>query len=312
MSLAYEARPKPSGAHSASPISRLRRALARNTVPYLFLLPALVIYALFAWYPIVKEFILSFQNVSFINPNTWVGFDNYRNLFDDPLFQTAWLNTIKFTVYALILGYVIPISLALAISEMRHAQGFFRAAFYMPVILPPLVSVFLWKWFYDPDTGFFNEILGWLHLPAQPWITDTGQAMPCLVAMATWGAAGGTMLIYLAALQGIPATLYEAAEIDGASIWQRLLHITLPQIRVIMLIMLILQIIATMQIFTEPYALTDGGPNGATETVMVLLYHDAFTNTQWGVAAALGVLLFLVLGLFSLIYVLVSRYFLRD
>jgi multiple sugar transport system permease protein len=286
--------------------------IVRQVPAYLFLLPALVIYALFAWYPIVKGFVLSFQQVNLGQSSRWIGLSNYRSLFADPLFETAWLNTVKFTVYALVLGYTIPIILALAINEIRHGRAYFRAAFYLPVILPPLVTVFIWHWFYDPDTGFFNSILTQLGLPPQEWIQSQSQAMGSLVAMATWGAAGGTMLIYLAALQGIPAHLYEAAEIDGASVWQRLLHITLPRIRPIMLIMLVLQIISTMQIFIEPYALTDGGPNGATTTVMILLYRDAFSYNEWGVASALGVLLFTALAVFSVIYALVTRRFLQN
>ena len=295
--------------------ARARQAIARNSAAYLFLLPAVITYALFAWYPIIRGFLLSFQQVS-LAPGTaspWVGLDNYRALFSDPLFGTAWLNTIKFTVYALIAGYTIPVSLALAINEIHHGRTYFRAAFYLPVILPPLVSVFVWQWFYDPDpTGFFNEVLGWFGIGPQGWTSDPGQAMGSLVAVATWAGAGGTMLIYLAALQGIPAYLYEAAEIDGASFWARLFHVTLPQLRIILLIMLVLQIIATMQVFTEPWTLTHGGPANATTTVMILLYNSAFTYGQWGEASALGVLLFFVLAFFSILYVLVTRRFTRD
>ncbi len=295
--------------------ARLRRGVARNTAAYLFLLPALVTYALFAWFPIFKGFLLSFQNVN-LDPNgssPWVGFDNYRALFADPLFGQAWRNTIQFTVYALVLGYLIPLTLALALNEVRHGRAFFRAAFYLPVILPPLASVFIWQWFFDPDpTGFLNEVLGWVGIGPQEWISDPGQAMGSLVGVATWAAAGGTMLIYLAALQGIPAHLYEAAEIDGASLWGRLFHITLPRLRVVMLIMLVLQIIATMQIFTEPYALTQGGPANATITVMILLYTTAFGYQEWGQASALGVVLFFVLAFFSIVYILVTRRFARG
>jgi multiple sugar transport system permease protein len=314
MSLVLKTVSRPALAPPKTGVARLRRVIVRNSTAYLFLLPALLTYALFAWYPIIKGFILSFQNVNLTpgSSSPWVGFDNYRTLFADPLFGTAWANTVKFTAYALIAGYIIPISLALAISEMRHGRAFFRAAFYLPVVLPPLVSVFVWQWFYDPNpTGFFNEVLGWIGIGPQAWIADPGQAMGSLVAVATWAAAGGTMLIYLAALQGIPAHLYEAAEIDGASFWGRLFHITLPQIRVIMLIMLVLQIIATMQIFTEPWALTGGGPANATTTVMILLYNSAFTYGQWGEASALGVVLFFVLGFFSILYFIVTRRFTR-
>jgi multiple sugar transport system permease protein len=297
---------------------RLSGAVRRNTSSYLFLLPAIIIFALFSWYPIVKGFYLSFEHYENNNVGLtahWVGLDNYRALFNDPSlnFGTVWLNTLQFTVYALALGYIIPLSLAMAINEVRQGRAFFRVAFYMPVILPTIVSMFIWqKALYDPDpNGFLNEVLGWIHISPQPWISDQNQAMICLVVAATWAAAGGTMLIYLAALQGIPAHLYEAAEIDGASFWSRLYHITLPQIRVIMLIMLLLQIIATMQIFTEPWSLTQGGPVGSTTTVMIAVYNTAFGSNggaqDFGQASAIGVMLFFVLSVFSLLYYFVTR-----
>ena len=296
---------------------RLRRGVAINAMAYLFLLPAIVIYALFAWYPIIKGFILSFEKITILAPGAsmpFIGFDNYRKLFNDPLFPmgVVWGNTLRYTVYALLLGFIVPLALALAINEVRHARSFFRAAFYLPVILPPLVSVFLWQWFYLPDpNGFFNEMLGWVHIAPLEWIDSQTQAMWSLVILTTWEFAGGTMLIYLAALQGVPAHLYEAAEIDGASFWGRLFHITLPQLRIVMLILLVLQIISTMQIFTEPYALNGGGPNMATTTVMIALYNMAFQYGEWGEASALGVVLFFVLASFSLLYFVITRRFAR-
>lgn len=185
---------------------------------------------------------------------------------------------------------------------MRHGKGFFRLAFYLPVMLPPIVTVFLWRWIYDPDSGLLNALLSLLHLPTGLWLENPGTALPSLMVVATWSNAGATMLIYLAALQGVPATLYEAAEIDGASIWRRLWHITLPNIRPIMLLMLVLQIIGTMQVFIEPFTITDGGPQNATLSVLLLIYNYAFQNADFGEASALGVILFLVLAIFALIY----------
>ncbi len=286
---------------------RWRRALVHNGVAYLFLLPALVVYALFAWFPIIKEFMVSFQNYDLLTGGHWVGWANYTFVLTDPNFVTIWLNTLEFTAIALVLGFAFPIVLSLAVNEMRHAKSYFRVAFYLPVILPPLVVAFLWGWFFDVDNGLFNAILRGLGLAGLQWIQSTQQAMPSLVLMATWSGAGGTMLIYLAALQGIPAQLYDAAEIDGASVWQRLRYITLPQLRIILLIMLVLQIIATMQVFTEPFVLTAGGPNYATTTVLLQIYNDAFTSQNFGAASALGVMLFVVLVGLSLIYAWITR-----
>lgn len=277
-------------------------SLRRNLSGYLFLLPALAIFALFVWYPIILGIVMSFQSVDMINPAIWVGVANYRHVFSDPLFGIAWRNTLAFTAYALLFGYCIPIVLALLVNEMRHGKGFFRLAFYLPVMLPPIVTVFLWRWIYAPDSGLLNALLGLVHLPGGLWLENPHTALPALVIVATWSAAGSTMLIYLAALQGVPASLYEAAEIDGTNLWQRLWHITLPTIRPIMLLMLVLQVIATMQVFIEPFTITGGGPQNATMSILLLIYTYAFQNADFGEASALGVLLFLVLAVFALLY----------
>src|SRR3981081_4425982 len=283
-------------------LGKARLFLQRNLGGYLFLLPALVIFAVFVWYPLVLGFILSFQSVDMINPAVWVGWANYQKVFADPLFGVAWRNTLTFTGYALLFGYLVPIVLALLINEMRHGKALFRLAFYLPVMLPPIVVAFLWLWLYNADSGLINALLHLVHLPGGIWLENQASALPALVVVATWGAAGSAMLIYLAALQGVPASLYEAAEIDGSNLWQRIWHVTLPTIRPIMLLLLVLQIIATMQVFTEPFTITGGGPDNATMTVLILIYNYTFQNADFGEASALGVILFLVLAVFALIY----------
>jgi multiple sugar transport system permease protein len=283
-------------------LGKARLFLTRNLGGYLFLLPALAIFALFVWYPLLLGLVMSFQSLDMINPAVWVGWTNYQKVFADPLFGIAWRNTLTFTGYALIFGYVVPLALALLINEMRHGRALFRLAFYLPVMLPPIVTAFLWLWLYNADAGLINSLLNLAHLPGGLWLETKSTALLALVVVATWGAAGSTMLIYLAALQGVPASLYEAAEIDGTNVWQRLWHITLPTIRPIMLLMLVLQIIATMQVFTEPFTITGGGPDNATLTVLILIYRYTFQNAEFGEASALGVLLFLVLAVFALVY----------
>jgi multiple sugar transport system permease protein len=281
---------------------RLKRGMRHNLSGYLFLLPALLIFALFVWYPIIQGFIMSFQSIDMINPPAWIGWENYRQVLTDPLFAVAWRNTLAFTLYALLFGYLIPVILALVINEMRHGKAFFRLVFYLPVMLSPIVTVFLWRWIYNPDSGLLNALLSLVHIPGGLWLANPGTALPSLMVVATWSSAGSTMLIYLAGLQGVPASLYEAAEIDGASLWRRLWSITLPTIRPIMLLMLILQIIGTMQVFIEPFTITNGGPVNSTTSVLLLIYNYAFQNADFGGASALGVMLFLVLAVFALIY----------
>ena len=285
----------------------LRRKVADNLMAYGFLIAGIMCFALFSWYPLVRGVILSFQQVNFVTDPSWVGLDNFDALFADPLFWTAWRNTLEFTGIALVLGYLVPLGISVLLNELRHFKGFFRVAIYLPVMLPPIVVVLLWRYFYDPGNGLFNALLRAVHLPESQWIQSPKTAMISLVLVSTWANMGGATLMYLAALQNIPGELYEAAELDGAGIWQRLRYVTIPQLRFIMLIMLLLQVIATMQVFIEPFQLT-GTTNPDTVTVMVLIYRYAFTvNHDFGLAAAMSVLLFIVLGAFSAIYLRLTR-----
>jgi multiple sugar transport system permease protein len=174
-----------------------------------------------------------------------------------------------------------------------------------------VVAVLLWKVFYDASpNGVFNTILGWFGIPPQPWIQDATTAMPSLVLQATWAGAGATVIIYLAALRSVPPELYDAAEVDGASIWQKVWHVTLPQLRGILFITLILQIIATAQVFLQPFLFTGGGPNNATTTILLLIYQYAFQNSlggAYGKATALSLMLALFLAVLSIVYFRITR-----
>ncbi|HEY6593116.1 MAG TPA: sugar ABC transporter permease [Asanoa sp.] len=287
--------------------SRLRRKITDNLLAYAFMIGGIACFAFFSWYPLVRGVVLGFQQINFVTDPYWVGVDNFRNLFDDPLFWTAWKNTFYFTGLALVFGYGVPLAIAILLNELRHLKGFFRIAVYIPVMLPPIVGVLLFKYFYDPGNGLFNTVLRGVGLPESQWTQSPKTAMLSLILVSTWANMGGAVLMYLAALQSIPGELYEAAEMDGASVWRRLVHITLPQLRFIMLVLLLLQIIATMQVFIEPFQLT-GTSNPDTITVMVLIYRYAFTvNNDFGLAASMSVLLFVVLGTFSAIYLRLTR-----
>ena len=275
------------------------------------LLPLLVIFGVFSWFPIVRALVMSFQETNLVSPPTWVGLNNFVNVLQDPLFGTAVSNTIYFMLLALIFGYPIPVVLAVVMSETRHFKGLYSALAYLPVVVPPVVSVLLWRFFYDASpTGVFNTILGWVGLGPFPWLQDPGTAMPSIVLEATWAAAGGTVIIYLAALLSVPSELYDAAEVDGASIWNKIWHVTLPHMRGILFLTLILQFIATAQLFTEPFLFTGGGPANATMTVLLLIYHYAFQNSlggDYGMAAALSVMLAAFLGVFTAVYFWLTR-----
>ncbi len=276
-----------------------------------FLLPLLVIFGVFSWFPIGRALVMSFQETNLVSPPTWVGLNNFANVLSDPLFGTAVSNTLYFMLLALIFGYPIPLLLAVVMSEARHFKGLYSALAYLPVVIPPVVSVLLWRFFYDASpNGVFNTMLGWVGLGPFPWLQDPGTAMPSIVLEATWAAAGGTVIIYLAALLSVPTELYDAAEVDGASIWNKIWHVTLPHLRGILFITLILQFIATAQLFTEPFLFTGGGPANSTTTVLLLIYHYAFQNSlggDYGMAAALSVMLAAFLGVFTAVYFWLTR-----
>ena len=170
-----------------------------------------------SWLPIGRAVVMSFQETNFVTAAELVGLDNFRAVLSDPLLWTAVKNTAYFALLALVFGYPVPLIAAVLMSEVRRFKGLYSALAYLPVVVPPVVAVLLWKFFYDarPD-GVFNTILGWVGLGPYPWLQDADLAMPALVLQATWAAAGGTVIIYLAALIGVADELYDAAEVDGA------------------------------------------------------------------------------------------------
>jgi multiple sugar transport system permease protein len=277
----------------------------------IFLLPLLFVFGAFSWYPIVRTVIMSFQHTNLVQAPTWVGWQNFSAVIHDPQFPIAVKNTAYFAFLALIFGYPIPLTAAVLMSEVRKRRGWYSALAYLPVVIPPVVAVLLWKTFYDASsTGVFNTILGWVHLGPYPWIQSETWAMPSLVLESTWANAGATVIIYLAALTGVNADLYEAASTDGATLLQKVWHVTLPQLRGVLLVTMILQIIGTAQVFLEPYLFTSGGPANHTLTVLLLIFNYAFGNSlggDYGKATALSLMLAAFLALFSLVYLRATR-----
>jgi multiple sugar transport system permease protein len=292
------------------------RKVRRNLSAHGFLIGAVLCFAFFSWYPMVREITMSLQKTS-LGVTSWAGWQNYLRIYHDPTFWTAWRNTLEFTVLALVIGYAVPFFVAILLNELRHAQGYLRVLVYLPVMLPPASALLLFAYFYDPSYGLFNHVLTTLHLPASQWVQSPGTAVPSaamisVVIASTWMNMGGATLIYLAALQNIPGELYEAAELDGAGLLRRIRHITVPQTKLILSMLLMLQIVATMQMFTEAFVLTNGGAgvNNNTLSVVNLIYQYAFAlsgSSNYNSASALGVLLMLVLAVFSGGYLWLSR-----
>lgn len=274
-------------------------------------LPMILVFGVFSWFPIGRALVMSVQQTNLISTPEFVGLENFVFVLQDPLLGKAVANTLWFALLALVFGYPLPLAAAVLMSEVRRMRGLFSALAYLPVVVPPVVAVLLWKFFYDASpTGVFNTIAGWVGLGPFPWLQNASSAMPSLVLEATWAAAGGTVIIYLAALVGVRTELYEAAEVDGAGVWRKIWHVTLPQLRGVLFITLILQVIGTSQVFLEPFLFTGGGPNNATLTILMLIYDYAFGSSlggNYGAATALSLMLAGVLAVLSAIYFRVTR-----
>lgn len=286
---------------------KTRRFFSRYGIGLAFLLPAFCFYGIFQWYPIIYNFFLGFQNYTPGLPAVWTGLKNFERVLHDSVLPIAIVNTLSFTGWALLIGFVVPLIAAIALSELRKGRGFFRLSIYMPNIIPAIALYVMWLFLFNPAVGLLNQILTFLHLPALEWLLSPNTALLSLVIMCTWANFGSTAVLYMASLSAIPDELYEAAEIDGAGIWRRIRHITIPALMPTLLLMLLLQIISTMQVLQEPLVMTGGGPNNATTTVMYMVYNYAFVYAEFGKSGALGVMLFLFLFVLSLIYVRMNK-----
>lgn len=271
----------------------------------LFVLPEIIVFILFLWIPIIKGVLFSFQEVDFVKGNVYVGLRNYIDITSSSDFYIAIKNTLYYMGLCVVIGFWVPAAVAIAVSELRRFQGLARVAGYMPSIIPAIVLYGMWVWFYDP-IGPINAFLTGIGLPAADFFTK-GMSMISIVIMETWQNFGGAVLIYLASVVGIPKDLYEAAEIDGASVWQRIKFITLPHIRSLLLLMFLLQIINTSQSFQAQLAMTAGGPDNATLTYMLLMNRHAFTYLNFGRATAMGTMMFVVMMVLSFFYLKMQK-----
>jgi multiple sugar transport system permease protein len=287
--------------------SRQRFNWREQRLAYLFLLPALFLFALINWYPILKTILYSFQDVNLMGFQGWVGFSNYTRMFGNPIFYTVWQNTLGYVLLSIAMGSMVPIILALMINEMRRLSSFFQTLVYLPALIPIVVGLIVWRQIYAPEGGILNGLLHLIGIPPQLWLQNPVLAKPAIVVIMTWLGAGGTILIYLSGLREIPLELYEAAELDGFSVFKRIWYITLPHISARIKIMLVLQVIFVSQVFTEPFILTTGGPANSTRSPVLEIYDTAFNQNNFGLASAWSVSMLVVLSAFSVLYVLSQR-----
>ncbi len=273
----------------------------------IFATPMIIGFTVFGWWPIARGVVLAFQRTNLITTE-WVGLANLRQVLADPLMWQALQNTGLYAGIAILVGFPIPLLAAATISELRGSMRQFGSVLaFLPVVVPPVVAILLWRRFYAPEpTGLINTVVGWFGFEPVGWLIEPQWSMPSLVIAGIWAGAGSTIIIYLAAMVTIDRELYDAAEVDGSGILRKVWHVMLPQLRGTILVMLLLQIIGVFQVFTEPYLLTGGGPENRTITFIMLVFRR-FQAGDYGVASALSLLLALALAALSWVYLQVTK-----
>lgn len=272
---------------------------------YLGLLPIFAIYLVIRIIPIVRTFALSFYESNLVNPQAaFVGVDNYIELFGDHLFLTALRNTTFFAVATVILSVTIGLGLALLMNRPLRLSGLYETIYFLPVITPMVPVAIIWKWIYDPTLGLLNYVLSWFGIAPVGWLVYPDIALWAIVVMSAWKILGYNMVIFLVGLRSIPDEFLEAASLDGASVFQLLRYITLPLLKPIILLVLVINTINSYNVFTQVYVMTTAGQGATSNPVRVLVYdiwENAFRYFRMGYASAEAVILFLIVLVLTLV-----------
>jgi ABC-type sugar transport system permease subunit len=263
----------------------------RSRSGLIFCAPYLVFAAIFLVYPVAFALYLVFVRWDLIAPPEFVGLGNVRYLLADREFWRALLNTGIFLAVNVPLQIVAALAIAVALAQPIRARSFFRAAFFVPVVISVAVVSLMWQQIYNTDSGLLNGILRGVGLPGVRWLSDPHVAMPAIAGMVAWKNVGLYVLFFLSGLLGVPAQLYEAAQLEGASPWSEFWLVTVPMVRPAMFLVVVLSTIAGFNLFIEPYVMTGGGPLDATLSVVLYMYKHAFSFLDMGYAATIGVAL---------------------
>jgi multiple sugar transport system permease protein len=290
--------------HQASQLHR-----AQATTGYLFVLPATVLYLTFVIAPVIVTTILAFAYYDPMLGSQWVGLDNFIRFFTDQRsLQILW-NTLRFALFAVTFNVSIGLLLALALN--RAMPGwllyFFRLAFFLPVIIAAAFVSIVWTYFYGDDLGVINYYLRLIGLPGVRWLTDAGQAMTSIIIMDVWKNTGFFMIIFIAALQGVPKNIIEAAVMDGTPAWRQFFRITLPYISPVVFFCIVYASIGALQVFESIVILTQGGPGDATRSLSIQIVEEGFGSFQIGYAAAISVVMTVIILIITAIQQILSR-----
>ncbi len=272
----------------------MKKSKRRNLIKgLLFIMPWLIGFAVFTVYPIVASLYFSLTEYHITTPPKWVGFENYKRLFSDDLFVISLKNTLYYVAGLVPIGLFVGLFLALLLVRPLREIVFYRGVIYFPTIVPAYAFATIGIWFFHPYLGFINQILDFFSIPGPMWLSDEKWAKFTIILLSQWGA-GGTALIYMAAIKDIPKELYEAAILDGANRFQMFWKITLPLISPATLYYLVTSTLAALQIFDLPQIMTGGGPANSTLSYVMYLYRHAFSYANMGYASAMAWILFII------------------
>ncbi|WP_436760620.1 carbohydrate ABC transporter permease [Streptosporangium sp. V21-05] len=295
--------PRPGGGHGFLRTKRVREAITGLA----FAGPALVVFAVFMFWPLVRIFWISLQKTSGFGIAKFIGLENYRDILADSIFWEALANTALYTALSVPLCLVAGLGAALLLNRSMPARGLVRAIYYMPAVISGVSSALIAAWMFNEDLGIVNELLGAVGLGPVPWQSEGLPAMISLVLVSLWIGLGFNMVVYLAALQGIPREVYEAARCDGASWWQTLRSITIPSLAPTTFFLVVIGIINSFQVFDIVYVMTGGGPGNSTTMLVTYAYSTGFEQRQQGYASAIGVLLYLIVLMMTIVQWRVNR-----
>lgn len=276
------------------------KSIKKNNFIILTLAPALILLFVFVFFPSIYSVFISFFRTRLLSIDRFVGFKNYVSVLTDQKFWLSLKNTIYYMVGSVVGTLVLGFLLALLLEKNLRGKAFFRAAFFMPYIIPYAGYALIWYWIYDPHSGLVNYLLGFIGVSPIPWLTSPTWVIPAFILMSIWKRMGFAMVLFLAALMTIPDDLNDAATIDGVTWFSRIRHVTLPLMRPVTLFISVISIIYSFQLFIEPFVMTKGGPANASISVVYELYSTGFRGLNFGRASAMAVVLFLIIFVITL------------
>lgn len=278
---------------------------------WLYVLPMLIIVAIFSLYPIVSSLAMSFytQYNFFTNQVMALGFDNFKYLWEDPLFHSAVANTLIFVVGVVPLEIIISLTVAVLLNQIKVLAGFFRTIYFLPFVTSIVAISMVWKWIYNKDAGLLNYFLSFVGIHPIDWLNDPTWALPALIILAIWKSLGFNIMLFLVALNNVDKRLYSAATLDGANAWKRFLHVTVPMISPMTFLIAVNAVIGSFKVFDEIFSLFGGqaGPGNAAMTVVFYLYRMFYEQNKYGIAAAAGVVLFFMILIVTLLQTWFSK-----